>query len=297
VRILLTGSSGRVGRAVFGALAADHEVIGIDRSPFSTTRHIADFTDPRALREALEGADAVVHTAALHAPHVGLVQETEFRRINVAGTQALVALAKEMGIRRFVYTSTTALYGDAVVPGDCTWIDEGTPPKPMTIYHRTKLDAEEFLASEASPDFAVRIVRMSRCFPEPPDVMALYRLHRGIDVRDVADAHVVALGNDGASFQRYIASGWTPFQREDCEGLVRSPRDVLSLRCPELLLELDRRNWPLPAPIDRVYDPGKALLGLQWKARHGPCEVLRQYDARSIEVLPRSPTIRDRTSE
>ena len=53
VKILLTGSSGRVGRAIFGALAARHEVVGIDRSPFATTRHVADFTDTRMLAKAL----------------------------------------------------------------------------------------------------------------------------------------------------------------------------------------------------------------------------------------------------
>jgi UDP-glucose 4-epimerase len=297
VRILLTGSSGRVGRAIFGALAADHEVLGIDLSPFSTTRYVADFTDPDALHAALEEVDAIIHTAGLHAPHVSLIAEDRFRRINVAGTKMLVAAAKEAGIKRFVYTSTTALYGDAVLPGDCTWIDESTTPRPRTIYHRTKLDAEDALQSEASPDFAVRVIRMSRCFPEQPEVMALYRLHRGIDVRDVADAHAAALSNGGANFQRYIASGCTPFHREDREALSRSPRDVLRHRCPELLRELERRNWPLPSSIDRVYDPAAALSALHWKTTRGYGEVFRQYDERSIEVLPRSPMIKDRTAE
>lgn len=45
MKILLTGSSGRIGRAIFGALAASHEVVGLDRSPFATTRIIADVTD------------------------------------------------------------------------------------------------------------------------------------------------------------------------------------------------------------------------------------------------------------
>ncbi|MGF0520385.1 hypothetical protein ACQEDT_02620 [Agrobacterium pusense] len=45
MRIVLTGSSGRVGRAIFSALASRHEVIGIDRSPFSTTHIVGDFAD------------------------------------------------------------------------------------------------------------------------------------------------------------------------------------------------------------------------------------------------------------
>lgn len=49
MKILLTGSSGRIGRAIFGALAAAHEVVGLDRSPFATTRIIADVTDHQAV--------------------------------------------------------------------------------------------------------------------------------------------------------------------------------------------------------------------------------------------------------
>ena len=220
-----------MGRAIFGALSARHEVVGVDRSPFNTTRHVADITDMRTLRTALVGVDAVIHCAALHAPHVGLMPDTEFHRINVEGTRTLAMLARDAGVSRFVFTSTTALYGHAIVPGRCTWVDERTPPQPRTVYHRSKLAAEHWLEEAASPAFQVRVIRMSRCFPETAQRMLLYRLHRGIDVRDVADAHAAALRNTGPMFQRYIASGATPFGPEDCERLVSEPRAVLAQRC------------------------------------------------------------------
>ena len=81
MRIVLTGSSGRLGRAIFNALAGDSEILGIDRSPFSTTHLVGDFADASLLRDALAGADAIIHSAALHAPHVGNVSDDEFRRI------------------------------------------------------------------------------------------------------------------------------------------------------------------------------------------------------------------------
>ncbi len=56
MKILLTGSSGRIGRAIFGALAAAHEVVGLDRSPFATTRIIADVTDRQAVTRAVQGS-------------------------------------------------------------------------------------------------------------------------------------------------------------------------------------------------------------------------------------------------
>lgn len=286
-----------MGRALFGALAGPHEVVGVDRVPFATTRLVGDFTDARLMREALEGVEAVVHTASLHAPHVGVVDESEFARVNVDGVQRLADLAREAGIRTLVYTSTTALYGDAVEEGRCSWIDEATPARPRTIYHRTKVEAESLLEAAAGACLAVRVIRMSRCFPEPADRMAVYRLHRGVDARDVADAHVAALGAGGPAFQRHIISGSTPFERDDADALARHPRDVLALRCPELVRAFDRRGWALPASIDRVYDPGAARQGLGWRSRYGFEEVLAQHDRRSLEVLPASTRTGHRSDE
>lgn len=95
MKILLTGSSGRIGRAIFGALAATHEVVGLDRSPFATTRIIADVTDRQAVQRAVRGVDAVIHTAALHAPHVGLVPDAVFQQINVEATRDIAHDARD----------------------------------------------------------------------------------------------------------------------------------------------------------------------------------------------------------
>jgi nucleoside-diphosphate-sugar epimerase len=181
MRVVVTGSGGRVGRAVVLRLAREHDVIGIDWLPASTaTQHVGDICDRRLLVSAFAGAQAVVHVAALHAPHVGVAADAEFERVNVTGTQAVIDAAREAGLLRIVFTSTTALYGRE------GWIDEDTQPRPRTIYHRTKLEAEERLRAAASAGLQIRILRMSRCFPEPIDLMAAYRLHRGVDARDVA---------------------------------------------------------------------------------------------------------------
>lgn len=297
MKLLLTGSTGRIGRAIHAAAIGQHSVRGLDRSPFSTTTLIGDVAAPELLKRALDGVDAVIHTASLHAPHVGLVAEAEFQRVNVQGVQTLVALARQAGVQRIVYTFTTALYGAAVDGRQCHWIDEGVPPQPTTIYHRSKLAAEQVLVAEADACLQVRVVRMSRCFPEPVDRMALYRLHRGIDVCDVADAHLAALAADGAHFQCCIASGHTPFQSEDLAGLWDAPQAVLARRCPSLLAGFSARGWPLPARIDRVYDASAAWRQWGWRSRHGYREVLDQAGRRSLEVLPWLPGFADRTTE
>ena len=286
MRIVLTGSSGRLGRAIFNALAPSHTVIGIDRSPFSTTHLIGDFTDTALLSQALTGADAIVHCAALHAPHVGTVSDDEFRRVNVDGTGRLAEAALAAGVKRLVFTSTTALYGRAVVTGHCTWVDEDTVPQPKSIYHRTKLEAEQILKGMTGPDLQVRVLRMSRSFPESANVMAVHRLHRGVDIRDVADAHVAALTNGGKDFQRHIISAGPLFKPEDCDALAIDAASIIRLRAPGLAAKFLQRNWPLPDRIDRVYASKSAGVILGWHFRFGYDEVFAQLDRESMEVLP-----------
>ncbi|MBB5572532.1 MULTISPECIES: NAD-dependent epimerase/dehydratase family protein [Rhizobium] len=286
MRIVLTGSSGRLGRAIFNALAPNHAVVAVDRSPFSTTHLVGDFADAVLLREALTGADAIVHCAALHAPHVGTISDDEFHRVNVEGTRLLAEASLAAGVKRLVFTSTTALYGHTVLPGRCTWIDEDTVPQPRSIYHRTKLEAERILEDMAGPDLQVRILRMSRSFPEPANVMAAYRLHRGVDIRDVADAHAAALTNNGDHFQRHIISAGTPFIPEDCEALAVDAASIIKLRAPRLAAEFTRRSWPLPQSIDRVYASKSAGTALRWHSRFGYDEIFAQLERGSLEVLP-----------
>ncbi|MBO0939472.1 NAD(P)-dependent oxidoreductase [Fibrella sp. HMF5335] len=286
MRIILTGSSGRVGRAIVNALAPQHEVIGIDRSPFSTTRITADFADVALLTKAMDGADAVIHTAALHAPHVGVVPDSEFNRINVEGTRLIIEAAQAAKVRRLVFTSTTALFGKSVEDGTAAWVTDDTVPQPRSIYHHTKLAAEALLQQAANDELAVRVIRMSRCFPEEANLMALYRMARGIDVRDVASAHMAALTNRGPAYQRYIISGVTPFKPDDCQRLVSDPGAVLWERAPTLMRAFQDRGWPLPTSIDRVYAGTEARIHLGWQPHYGFEEVLAQLDRGSLEVLP-----------
>lgn len=288
MKVLLTGSSGRVGRAIHHRLVRDgHDVLGYDASPSSTAAVVADLLDRNALEHAIDGCDAVVHVAALHAPHVGLRSEADFQRINVDATAMLVDVAKRAGATRFVLTSTTALYGDAATPeGHAGWVDEELVPAPRTIYHRSKLAAEAVVKDAAGSAFGVGVIRMSRCFPEPANVMAAFRLHRGVDARDVATAHVAALSHIRSGIQHYVVSGETPFLRGDAEALWHDAAAVLRQRAPALVAAFDSRGWPLPMRIDRVYDSSRAIRELGWRPKHGLDSLLRMADEECGEVLP-----------
>jgi UDP-glucose 4-epimerase len=297
MKIAVTGTSGRIGRAIHFSLCQNHRITGVDRSVASVTTHLGDIGDYGLLRKAFRGVDAVVHTAALHAPHVGIHDESEFYRINVRGTEAVFRAAIECGARRLIFTSTTALYGYASRhPDEATWIDENTRPEPRSIYHRSKLEAEQFLEAEASGNLKVTTLRMSRCFPEPAPMMAMYRLHRGIDARDVAEAHRLALAEPDEDYRMFVISGATPFQKADCKALIHSPELVLHQRCPAICEVFEYRGWSLPDSIDRVYDSSKAQQALGWMPQYGFEEVVNHLDNQISEVLPEQAEI-NRISE
>jgi UDP-glucose 4-epimerase len=288
VRVLVTGASGRIGRALMVRLARSHQVLGLDRAPSSTAHWVGDLGDAGLLRRALQGVEGVVHAAALHAPQVGRLPDAEFQRINVDATRALAEAACAAGVAQFVYTSTTALYGDAATSAQAAgWVDEALVPQPRTVYHRSKLAAEQLLARYAEAGaFGLTVLRMSRCFPETAPQMACARLHRGVDARDVAEAHARALDTARPGSRGYVISGPTPFQPGDVAALKREAPAVLRQRAPALVQAFAERGWALPASIDRVYSPALARRELGWQPRFGFAEVLRQLDDESPEVLP-----------
>lgn len=287
MRVVITGATGRVGRAIYVRLSPEHEVIGVDRAPSSTADVVGDITEGNLLDRAMAGADAVVHVAALHAPQVGLVADAAFERVNIIGTQRVLQAAQRHGVRHIVFTSTTALYGGTGDGAGAAWLTEDSVPQPRTIYHRTKLAAEALLLQAAQPgSLAVTVLRMGRCFPEPAPAMAVYRLHRGVDARDVAQAHALALARPPERSASYVISGATPFEVTDARALLHAAPALLRERMPALTAAFDQRGWPLPPSIDRVYCPARAMAELGWAPRYGFDEVLRQLDDESAEVLP-----------
>jgi len=269
-----------------------HDVVGLDITPCSTVDFIGDIRDENLLEQALTDVDVIVHCAALHAPHVGIRSDDEFESINVAATEKLALLGIKKGIKHFVYTSTTALYGFASTPsGTAGWITEQVIAQPKSVYHRTKIKAEQQLESISNVfGLPVTVLQMSRCFPEPANQMAIYRMTRGIDARDVASAHQLAIESRLSGFRRYIISGKTPFSAKQCQQLYCNAPDVISQCAPNLAQDFKKRGWTFPKSLDRVYDSTLAQTELGWTPLYGYEAVLDFLDNEIAEVLP--PTSR-----
>ena len=287
-KVLITGSSGRIGRALHWKLSQKYKTEGFDLSPSSSTSIIGDICNYDKLLESFENVKTVFHSAALHAPHVGYCSEKKFFEINVHAIENICKAALASGVSQIIFTSTTALYGYSNYGKEkAVWINEQTVPKPKTIYHKTKIEAEKLLKEYAGDKLSIGIIRMSRCFPEPVQKMAVYRLHRGVDYRDVADAHILASEmKKTKEIDVFVISGDTPFLRSDLEELVRNPEVVIRERHPQLANEFDKRKWRFPKSIDRVYDSSYAKKKLGWQPKRGPLDVIVQFDKEDYEILP-----------
>jgi nucleoside-diphosphate-sugar epimerase len=280
MRVLITGSAGQLGREIARQLRLEHEVIGLDLVAGEATTHVGSVTDGDLVRRLTREVEVVIHTASLHAPHVGQRSRQEFVDVNISGTLQLLEAVSAAGIQRFVYTSTTSVNGFALVPGDrAVWVTEDLTPRPRDIYDITKLAAEELCRHVASTsNLPTIILRTSRFFAESPERVAIFRLYRGADVRDIAAAHVLAATDRDLLFGLFNISAHSPFVESDTAQLLHDAPTVIRRYFPEAEQIFARRGWHLPPSIDRVYVTERAERELSYRPRHNFAELLGDLD-------------------
>lgn len=277
MRILITGTSGRIGSAIASSLKKREEVICLDNRPGPYTTSIIDIREKSKIFQCVKGVDAIIHCAAFLTPHLGECSDKEFWEVNVMGTQNLLEACLKYGVKRFVFTSTTSVYGNAMVDHRNTmWVTEELSPQPRDIYDETKLAAEKLCHDASQSGISCISLRMSRCFPEPDELMAIYRLYRGVDVRDVARAHELALYSSIEGYEVLNISNQTPFQHSDLEMLAGNADRVIMRYFPWAKEAFSMRGWSLPKAIDRVYVIEKAKKLLGYKPSHNFSEWFTQ---------------------
>lgn len=145
--ILVTGATGRIGRAFVSAFSKKHPEIGMrlvvrDGSKLTAIPKNSEVFEADLSKELpaglCSGVDTVVHFAALvdaSAP------EGELMLNNLEATKRLVDAAKSAGVKRFIYCSSTSVFRRMLYSP----IDEKHPKTPVNAYGRSKLLAEEYL--------------------------------------------------------------------------------------------------------------------------------------------------------
>lgn len=287
--IVVTGSAGYLGSRIVTSLLGAGPVVGIDRIDAPTVTHRADILDQATLARVFRSARVVIHTAGLNGGSGAPAATDQIRRINVGGTEAVITAARATGVQRLVLTSTTALYGAAIRSTEmAVWVTESLPAAPETLYEETKRDAEA-LALAAADGFpgGCLILRCGRFFPAPANETVNDRLYRGVDMRDVASAHLLAANRAAGGSHILNIAAATAFAPEDCRQLRRNPLPVLRRRHPFVEGAYRQLGWRLPAAIDRVYAIDAARQILAYSPQYNFREALAEQ--LWLDAWPRRP--------
>jgi len=286
MKVLITGSAGHLGEALMRTLqGSTYEPVGLDIIPSAFTTHTGSITDRSFVKHCLRGVKTVFHTATLHKPHVGTHSPQQFIDTNITGTLNLLEEAVAAGADRFIFTSTTSVFGDALVPPAGTpaaWITEEVRPAPKNIYGVTKAAAEDLCQLwHRNYGLACIVLRTSRFFPEEddnPEMREQYTddnlkineyLFRRVDLEDAVSAHLAAAERvRDIGFGKYIISATTPFQPGDMAELRAHTPQVVQRLFPGYAAEYQRRGWSMLPGIDRVYVNERARLELGWQPKY-----------------------------
>ncbi|HLU76212.1 MAG TPA: NAD(P)-dependent oxidoreductase [Nonomuraea sp.] len=178
MRVLLTGHQGYLGTVMTPVLtAAGHEVVGLDSGLFADCVLGPEPADPPGhrldLRDVpaglLDGFDAVIHLAALSNDPLGALAPELTYAINQTASVRLARLAKDAGVRRFLYASTCSVYGAS---GGDELLDEDAPLRPVTPYAESKVRVEDELSELADADFSPVSMRNATAFGFSPRLRA-----------------------------------------------------------------------------------------------------------------------------
>jgi UDP-glucose 4-epimerase len=154
MRLLVTGGAGYIGSIVAKQLLDDdHDVTVLDdlsrghrqAVPEGATLIEAGLLDPDATREALdENYDGVLHFAALALVSESVAHPERYHRGNIVGTLNLLDAMRDAGVRRLVFSSTCAVYGEP----DAVPMHEDLPTNPVNAYGNSKLAVDRMIGDE-----------------------------------------------------------------------------------------------------------------------------------------------------
>lgn len=276
MKILVTGGLGKVGRWVVAELierrtgSDAHQVTVLDRAggpergPVKYL--IGDIQDLGQVMEAMTGADAVIHLAAIHNPNIAtapLVYQT-----NVVGTFNVHHAACRLGVKRVVSASSNAIvgwsYSERFEP-DYLPIDEDHPLRPEDVYGLSKEIGETIARSYTRKGVETVILRpsgvvtpeelseLTKAGGRPP---ASFQAFSYIDARDLAVAFRLAV-------EKPLPSGTTLFVVADDSNVAEPLCDLL----PRLRPSIGDKARGLTGTA-AAYSNARAKALLGWHPQH-----------------------------
>ena len=227
-RVLVTGGAGYVGSILVPKLlAAGHEVTVLDLFLYGD-RVFGDYQGHENLREvkgdlrnsddvanALAGCDAVIHLACISNDPSFELDPVLGKSINLDSFRPLVQASKEEGVKRFVYASSSSVYGIKEEED----VTEELPLEPLTDYSKFKAMCEDILHDEREPGFTTLIIRPATVCGYSPrlrldltvNILSAHAYHNGkitvfggsqrrpnIHIEDMTDLYLASLQYEDA---------------------------------------------------------------------------------------------------
>jgi nucleoside-diphosphate-sugar epimerase len=233
-KILVTGGAGYIGSALVPKLLSDgyqvkvidlylygEEALGSVRYSPNLTEIRGDIRDAELLKREVPGSDCVIHLACIsNDPSYELDPELG-KSINYDAFLDLVDVSKSNGVRRFIYASSSSVYGVK----DVSEVTEDLPLEPLTDYSKYKAKCEEVLIDAATDDFVVTVIRPSTVCGYAPrlrldltvNILTNHAVNRGeitvfggdqkrpnIHIEDMTDLYLFLLEQPDHKIQRGI---------------------------------------------------------------------------------------------
>lgn len=296
-KVAITGAAGNIGGAVARRLhELGYSLVLIDKKPAADP--VAPFieTDLRnrdAVRRALDGVDAVCHLGEVPNILKGMTGDEVFDT-NTMICRTMLDVSRDIGVRRFIYTSSCQYYGYWGAPTfpaerlpDCWPLDERQPPCPPNRYAESKVVNEEQCeaASGAMQVFRFRFPwvmpmrasdRANRLYLQADD-----HLHEGfwtyLDLRDAAEAYVCGLNPTGVDRSKISTCEAFHFVADE----VMGPAPIRAKMAKFL------KNWPVIPSNWGTHQPPvlceKAERFLGWRARYRMSQVISDSSKQTAE--------------
>ena len=165
-RVLITGGAGYVGSLLTPQLLADGYVVTVydamwygnaflNQEHPNLTLIEGDIRDADSFADAVAGQEAVIHLACISNDSSFELDEALSTSVNLDAFRPLVKISKEAGVQRFIYASSSSVYGVSESPD----VTEDHPLVPLTLYNKYKGMCEPLLLEEISSDFVGTVIR------------------------------------------------------------------------------------------------------------------------------------------
>ena len=263
-RIFVTGGAGYVGAvAVPLLLEKDYEVTVFDLMIYgedvleehpNLTKIKGDIRDKEALKKHIHGHDAVIHLACISNDPSFELNPDLGKSINLDAFRPLVELSKESGVKRFIYASSSSVYGVKAEKN----VHEGMLLEPLTDYSKFKAECEKILLEYQDPNFTTVTIRPATVCGYSPrqrldvvvNILTNLAFHKreitvfggnqlrpNIHIKDMADAYLLLLRAPKERVQGKVFNAG--YENQTVLELAKTVKDVIGEDVNVVLSETD----------------------------------------------------------